>query len=70
MKFSIKDFLSNVTKSARNETVDLVTFTEEILSGRLWFYEVYILAFTKKLYFMQNPWSSNDAVVYEIIIVD
>ena len=34
MKFSIKDFFINVTKSA---TADLVTFNEEILNGKLHF---------------------------------
>ena len=40
MKFFIKDFFSvDVTKSAgnRQETADLVTFTEEILNGKLHF---------------------------------
>ena len=35
MKFSVKDFFSKCDKSAG--TADLVTFTEEILSGKLHF---------------------------------
>ena len=35
MKFSIKDFFS---KCFPQETADLVTFTEEILNGKLYFF--------------------------------
>ena len=36
MKFSIKDFFSKCDPNLR-ETADLVTFTEEILNGKLHF---------------------------------
>ena len=36
MKFSIKDFFSNQEKEVQ-ETADMVTFTEEILNGKLIF---------------------------------
>ena len=35
MKFSIKDFFSNCGFGHIQETADLVTFTEEILNGKL-----------------------------------
>ena len=38
MKFSIKDFFSKCDRiKSRQETADLVTFTEEILNGKLHF---------------------------------
>ena len=43
MKFSIKDFLSKRDQIRKmRETVDLVTFTEEIINGKFYFlYSVY-----------------------------
>ena len=37
MKFSIKDFFSKCDRICVEETEDLVTFTEEILNGKLHF---------------------------------
>ena len=38
MKFSIKDFLSKRDQIHKmRETVDLVTFTEEIINGKFYF---------------------------------
>ena len=36
MKFSVKVFSVNVTKFAKKLPADLVTFTEEILNGKLY----------------------------------
>ena len=37
MKFSIKEFVSKYDRPNPQETVNLVTFTAEILNGKLYF---------------------------------
>ena len=37
MKFPIKDLFSNYYQIRRKQTGDMVTFTEEILNGKLYF---------------------------------